>query len=246
MGRELQPLDSSGLVLGVDPGIRGGAGIAMVRAGDGLPVLIEKVVRDDALSTIQMMAVVRDRVRELIRTARPIAVAREDHVFPGSIEKIARVILRRMNGILDMVFFDEGYLASDRMFHFPVNTWKAITGMPGDLGKEHAAQVPGEMPGRSRRRNTTANYLAAVSRFLAWDHHDIDEADAHGVARAAWVYHGVRTGRLSFRALPDNSQGALWDQKRAGGVTLARAKREDPEIFGRPQSLVKVLRTFVT
>lgn len=233
-------------VLGVDPGIRGGAGVALVRLQDGKLVLAEKIRRDDTISTIQMMGHVRDRVREIIDGFGPVVVAREDHVFPGSIEKIARIILRRMNGILDVLFLDEGYLAKDLMFHFPVNTWKAVLGMPGDMGKEHAAQAPGEMASASRKHNTQVRYLAAISRYLGVEHHDIDVADAHGVAKAAWTFHCVRTGRLNFASLPMNSRAALWDQKRAGGVTVARALRENPEITERPEALCKVLRTFVT
>lgn len=233
-------------ILGVDPGIRGGAGIALVRDHDGALVFSEKVKRNDTVSTLQMMAQVRDRVRELIEGFGPVAVAREDHVFPGSIEKIARIILRRMNGILDMVFFDAGYLEKDALFHFPVNTWKALIGMPGDLGKEHKGNQPGQMPSAGRKKNTEASYLAAVNEYLGASHPDIDAADAHGVARAAWVVRSVGIGRMKLTDLPANSQKSLWDRKRAGGTTLNKALRTHPEIVGNPEALKKVLRVFVT
>lgn len=247
MPAEIASVPCMDIILGIDPGIRGGAGFAFVEADTGRLVGAWRVERDPGRSTIQMMRDVRDALASvfMVMPGRIIAVAREDHVFPQAIERIARNILRRLNGVIDVTVTDKGYVEGESYFGFPVGTWKVLAGMPGDLGKEHKGAQKGErsMLGSRRKKGTEAQYLAAINVLLGHEHKTVDEADAHGIASAARTVWNVRRGVSLLHAMPLRVAESLWDKEKAG-MTVTRAFKQHAGLFGNCFELRKYLRDF--
>lgn len=213
-----------GMFLGVDPGVRGGAGIALID-DDGALLEVVRVERDPQKSIVQMMQDVWVAVDAFLAGRVIRAVAREDHNFLGTIERASRNQLRRMNGALDMLFVQRGFIPGENYLAFPVGSWKAVAGIPGDLGKEGKGTAA---KFTKRKKITQKQYLKEVSEYLGYEHADIDTADAHGVALALFRVLGARSGEIPFLDLPEKVQSALWDRDRAG-VTLHRAKTQHPD-----------------
>lgn len=231
--------------LGIDPGIRGGAGLAAVDIDSGDLLFAMQVGRDPNLSTIQMMVAVRDAVRAAIADSAIKVVAREDHVFPGSMERIARNILRRLNGVIDVAVTDKGFIETETYFGFPVGTWKVLAGLPGDLGKERKSEEKGvrNVLGSRRKKGTQAQYLETINALLKHEHKTVDEADAHAIALAARSVWHVRTGVSFLDLLPARVAEAMWDKDKCG-VTVRRAIKDGAAALRNRFELRKFLRDF--
>jgi len=236
-----------GAILGIDPGIRGGAGLAVVREDDGSLLWTAQVGRDPGFSTIQMMRAVRDAILLVFEREDFIVetVAREDHVFPQQIERIARNILRRMNGVIDVCVCDTGFVEGESYFGFPVGSWKVLAGLPGDLGKETKAAEKGVTVrlGTRKKKGTPAQYLAAINALLGVEHKTVDEADAHAIAKAAWLVRTVRKVPGAFARQTHRAQESLWDKDRAG-MTVHKALTTCAATMADPPTLSKYLREF--
>jgi Holliday junction resolvasome RuvABC endonuclease subunit len=233
-------------VLGIDPGIRGGAGLAVIGLESGDLIYSAQVGRDPGFSTIQMMRAVRDAVFQILCDRSIAVVAREDHVFPQAIERIARNILRRMNGVIDVCVCDREYVEGENYFGFPVGTWKVLSGLPGDLGKETKAAQKGETVhlGTRKKKGTPEQYLAAINALLKTQHKTVDEADAHAIANAARTVALVRRGVLRLTDVAPRVAESLWDKERTG-ATIRKAIREMPEFLANPAGDLPRLRTYL-
>ena len=219
--------------VGIDSGIRGGGGLCILDS-EGDVLATRRVQRTDEMSELDIIVKTVNEFAGMLKRLRYddetdyLYVGREDHNFLGQPERFSRNVLRRINGAIDYAcVWGLNLEGGVSYFAFPPGTWKAIAGIPGDIGKASRGRKKGQraVKGKKLARGNEAYYLAKINECLGAEHTNHDIADAHGVAEATRRVILTRDGMLPFSDHGRRVRDAMWDQKKALGKTRAAMEK---------------------